>query len=194
MVSRSWGVCLVRPATGSECVSGQEGAGSATRKPALKEARLVIVYGLCDPDARDLFYVGLTQRHWSVRLSQHCSDPASAAHDRIREIRARGAYPFCIVFGRFHTVDEARVFERDLISLIDGPLVNREPRYAFTEGRVMSATSMDSRRVEPADNASYHPFDDGWDTIDTVLGSDLLDRRARRRARRLRERAEWNDD
>ena len=155
---------------------------------------MIIVYGLCDPDARDLFYVGLTQRHWSVRLSQHCSDPASAAHERIRQIRARGAYPICIVLGRFHSLDEARVFERDLISLIDGPLVNREARYAFTEGRVANATSVGGTRVRPLDrDTSYQPFDDGWGTLDELLGGDILDRAKRRRVRRLRERTEMDD-
>ncbi len=138
---------------------------------------MVLVYGLCDPDTRDIFYVGLTSRHWSTRLSQHCSDPTSAAHGRIAEIRNRGGYPICIVFGHFNTVDEARVFERDMISLIDGPLLNR---YGF--------------RVEPVDGVSYHPFDDGWGTLDTLLGGDLMERAKRRRVRRLRERADEDED
>lgn len=154
---------------------------------------MVIVYGLCDPDSRDTFYVGLTRRHWSERLSQHCSDPASAAYDRIREIRARGGYPICIVLGRFHNLEHARVFERDLIALIDGPLLNREPRYAFAEGRVLHGGVGGGERVETVDSEAYHPFDDGWDTVDTVLAADLVERSKRRRARRLRERAEWED-
>ena len=150
----------------------------------------VVVYGLCDPDARDLFYVGLTQRHWSIRLSQHCSDPESAAYGRIRTIRARGAYPICIIFAQFNTLDEARVFERDLISLIDLPLVNREARYAFSEGRVVNAANFDGSRVEPRDHVTYHPFDDGWNTLDALHCPDLVDRARRRRVRRLREQAE----
>lgn len=155
---------------------------------------MVIVYGLCDPDARDVFYVGLTRRHWSERLSQHCSDPASAAYERIRAIRARGGFPICIVFGRFRGPEDARVFERDLITLIDGPLLNREPRYAFSEGRVAHPASMSGHRVEPLDDETCHPFDDGWDTLDGVMAGDLVERSKRRRARRLRERAEWNDE
>ncbi len=151
------------------------------------------IYGLCDPDSRDTFYVGLTRRHWRDRLSQHCSDPASAAWSRIRAIRERGGHPICVVFGRFHSLDEARVFERDLISLIDGPLVNREPRYALTEGRVVTAANI-GPRVEPPDEVSYHPFDDGWNTLDTLHAGDLVDRAMRQRVRRLRERSESDDD
>ena len=125
---------------------------------------MVIVYGLCDPETRELFYVGLTRGSWRVRLAQHSSDPASAAYYRIKAMREDGREPICIVLKCFSTVEEARVFERDIIVLIDRPLLNREPRYGFAEGRVDYAVGLHHVSKRGPYSVTREPFDDGWDS------------------------------
>jgi hypothetical protein len=121
-------------------------------------------YLLVDPVDDHGFYIGITRRTCRERLAGHTSDPSSAAYGRIREIKARGLQPICVVLKTFDNEEAARSFERSMLVLIDYSLVNREPRWPIVGETLYRREDRYDQPWAAHDDGCYaEPVDDGWE-------------------------------
>ena len=83
---------------------------------------------MIDPRYGTPFYVGISSAP-EIRYAAHKNDPASAAYERIQELRSVGQKAVVRTIARLKSNEEARDLETNLIDAIQrslGTLLNRQ--------------------------------------------------------------------